>query len=1109
MKPDFVFEPRPDGLLVRTTGSRSVPVSEWTANVARPLGAGALIRIRDNGGAVEADEDCSLVISWKCVAGLTTDELRYVGLPDAAPFALEVVADGTIRDTDFRIHYGFIENGRRVVGVEREGAWLHVGDDSYVLLDPLNAIADAIDQFNHVEIGDLESRMLGWGRIAEILPPSALIDDRLRALRVVVASAFELDPFVNENGEPDFDPVVGQCHTRAGRADEEESAFIRSLPEARQREFARRFRGFSQVKHRYTVGGNVYVVLAPELECALGAVRHAQSGTAEDRRAFLQNVSGCLRGELNAAGEDAIPVDSVFNDDGLSDRVRGVGIWIEKALPWVRMAAEPWLPPEDLGLRIGSQLVSMAPKDLPVLLEKVNIAIRNGDPRVETDDGVEIPATPTTINSIEELIRWTHPVQAPLPDPNQHEPLVGPPRPKRADQVLIIVDNLGAVQFVRKQEKRAPAISNECPALRTQLLPHQQECLAWLQRHWLAGSSGALLADDMGLGKTLEALVFLAWLNLQAEAGSADRRPLLVVAPTGLLRNWLDEHDRHLLNLGLGRAVHAHGTELRKLRTANGVQGNELTSNPPVPKLDIVALTQADWVLTTYETMRDYQHSFARVRWRAAVFDEAQKIKNPSARITDAALALNVDFALLMTGTPVENRPADLWSMLDRAEPGAFGTLKDFSQLYEAHDKDQDSALVDLHRKVTEESTAPAIMLRRLKENHLSRLPDKRVHRYEVAMSRTQAARYEQAVLHSHQDVSMLETLHRLRSISLHPCSPEGLDAGEYIAESARLAKTFSILEEVRDQREKVLVFVESKQMQVFLIGVLKQRFHLPDDPLVINGMVSGQERKARVDTFQERSGFDIMILSPRAGGVGLTITAANHVIHLSRWWNPAVEDQCTDRVFRIGQERTVNVYLPLAVHPRFGDYSFDLKLDSLLERKRTMNRTVLAPTAAKDGDIRSLFHSTTTEACNTAQLSRPREDGINIDLLEPTRFEDWVLSQFGKAGYVTHRTPRSGDRGADGLAVWQDETQPHTIIVQCKHTQPHAKCGPAAIFEVLRSISQYEISGSSRPTVVTNAAGFTSTAELLARRMGVRLVDRHGLSKLQNWPSGLDETEA
>ena len=150
-------------------------------------------------------------------------------------------------------------------------------------------------------------------------------------------------------------------------------------------------------------------------------------------------------------------------------------------------------------------------------------------------------------------------------------------------------------------------------------------------------------------------------------------------------------------------------------------------------------------------------------------------------------------------------------------------------------------------------------------------------------------------------------------------------------------------------RQEKALIFVEFREMQSFLVGALRRKFSLRQDVLVINGAVAGETRKARVVDFQKRPGFDVMLLSPRAGGVGLTLTAANHVIHLSRWWNPAVEDQCTDRVFRIGQHKTVHVYLPIAQHPRFMDFSFDVRLDSLLARKRAMNRQVLAPTHSNE----------------------------------------------------------------------------------------------------------------------------------------------------------------
>ena len=157
------------------------------------------------------------------------------------------------------------------------------------------------------------------------------------------------------------------------------------------------------------------------------------------------------------------------------------------------------------------------------------------------------------------------------------------------------------------------------------------------------------------------------------------------------------------------------------------------------------------------------------------------------------------------------------------------------------------------------------------------------------------------------------------------------------------------------------MLFVEARAMHDFLIVALRRRYCLPEDVLVINGAVPGLSRKDRVDVFQQRSGFDVMVLSPRAGGVGLTLTAANHVIHLSRWWNPAVEDQCTDRVYRIGQEKAVHVYLPIARHPRFGDFSFDIKLDRLIEGKRAMSRKVLAPTVGTRSDVQSLFESTVT----------------------------------------------------------------------------------------------------------------------------------------------------
>jgi SNF2 family DNA or RNA helicase len=208
----------------------------------------------------------------------------------------------------------------------------------------------------------------------------------------------------------------------------------------------------------------------------------------------------------------------------------------------------------------------------------------------------------------------------------------------------------------------------------------------------------------------------------------------------------------------------------------------------------------------------------------------------------------------------------------------------------------------------------------------------------------------------------MLGVLQNLRKVSLIAESPgAGGLSDRDIENSARLRATVRILDDIRNKGEKALLFLEFLDLQEALLPYLQQRYGLPRPPLRISGSVDGDKRKQRVDVFQhgEIGEFDVMILSPKAGGVGLTLTAANHVIHLSRWWNPAVEDQCTDRVYRIGQGRTVNVYLPLAIHPRFRGHSFDRNLHALLEQKRRLSRSVLAPPTASDSDLETLFINT------------------------------------------------------------------------------------------------------------------------------------------------------
>ena len=281
-----------------------------------------------------------------------------------------------------------------------------------------------------------------------------------------------------------------------------------------------------------------------------------------------------------------------------------------------------------------------------------------------------------------------------------------------------------------------------------------------------------------------------------------------------------------------------------------------------------------------------------------------------------------------------------------------------------------------------------------------------------------------------------------------------------------------------------------------FSLGGTCSRYGLKRRPIQINGEVSGERRQKLVDEFQNEHGaFDVMILSPRAGGVGLTLTSANHVIHLSRWWNPAVEDQCTDRVYRIGQDRTVHVYYPIAVHPLYGDSSFDELLNALLSRKRKLSERMFLPPVNLENDQNWFAEQLGREAPQNEIAPADIED---IDIMEPIAFERWALRRCITLGWEASGTPKSHDMGADGVLVHRVTNA--RAIVQCKHKQSAKDvCGPEAIDELLRARSNYD--GSPRLFVLSNAERFARTAQERAERYGIGLIGR---SELPYWPRQL-----
>jgi SNF2 family DNA or RNA helicase len=356
--------------------------------------------------------------------------------------------------------------------------------------------------------------------------------------------------------------------------------------------------------------------------------------------------------------------------------------------------------------------------------------------------------------------------------------------------------------------------------------------------------------------------------------------------------------------------------------------------------------------------LRDHDRDFGSVRFAAMVLDEAQKVKTPGIRLTDAVKAMNADFRVALTGTPVENRLADLWCIVDGVAPGHLGDLRRFSASYETSPTVE--RLAELKASLDRPfGGRPPLLLRRLKEDRLPDLPPRCDAISRAEMRGVQLVAYEEAVALGRSDQGagrVLEALQRLRAVSLHPEADAAVGDAEWIVGSARLGLALEALDAIAEKGERALVFLDDLTMMARLAGLLQRRFRLPAAPMTISGKVAGAARQARVDRFQEApGGFDVMLLSPRAGGVGLTLTRANHVIHLARWWNPAVEDQCTGRVLRIGQELPVTVHVPLAVLPD-GKPSFDENLHTLLERKRRLMRDALMPPDAQPNDLAAML---------------------------------------------------------------------------------------------------------------------------------------------------------
>ena len=437
--------------------------------------------------------------------------------------------------------------------------------------------------------------------------------------------------------------------------------------------------------------------------------------------------------------------------------------------------------------------------------------------------------------------------------------------------------------------------------LTASLREYQQRGFEWSVNNLLNGF-GTILADDMGLGKTIQTIATILYLK---ENGFIQNRVLTVV-PTSLLNNWENELDKFAPSLSRFAYYGAKRT-----------------------------LKDADILITTYDILRRDLDKFKKEKIDCIIIDEAQRIKNPGTETSKAVKSVKAKYRIALSGTPVENNLSELWSIFDFSLPKYLRSLKDFSATYaKAIELEKDSQKIEKLKKIT----AP-FMLRRLKTDReiAPDLPEKIVIDAYASMSKKQAALYQSVVDQSFEAIAesenkgalVLKLIVSLKQICNHPRNYDKnspIDASL----SGKSQLLITLLDAILQRDEKVLIFTQYTEMGDILVKLIEEE--LLTTPLFLKGSQSKKRRDEIVESFQNDNRYKIFILSLKAGGVGLNLTAANHVIHYDLWFNPAVENQATDRAFRIGQSKNVTV------HRLITKNSFEEKIDKMIKAKQALS---------------------------------------------------------------------------------------------------------------------------------------------------------------------------
>jgi hypothetical protein len=889
----------------------------------------------------------------------------------------------------------------------------------------------------------------------------------------------------------------------------------------------------------------------PQLDKFLSALRASleqeQEGFAWDE--FDLNLDGESAPQLeqgqqlshlwHAQPAERIDLDDIFELAGYSGRITGIGAAKPIYVPVFQKDKSTedddggWMPGDltpmvkvTLQGQEGQVLIPLTKQWVQEFDRQVQAAERSGDVEVKNSylpSPIATTQARTLVDSFSSMIGAQERVRGETGTTTRTRQ--GP------RQMLLLKTNFHDVDYL--EERRAslapPADSKadlpRCLRAEIELKDHQWRGVAWFQ-HLVSKAPtecrGALLADDMGLGKTLQLLSVLGWYY-ETHANAA---PSIIFAPKSLLENWANEAKK-FFTPSFPEVLVLYGDQLRSRKQPLGLIDSQLQEKGIVDLLRPSWVGTAKVIVTTYETLVSYEFSLAKQPFAFVIADEAQRIKTPGTLVTLAAKKLKADFRIACTGTPVENSLADLWCLFDFVQPGLLGALEEFGKTYrrpiECETEEHAQALKKLQAVIAPQT------LRRTKADIASILPNKffalqKVNQESIAFKSTLSPdeRLEipltefQRILYKGglkklQDAAnesdsrkrarlSFGALHLMKAVCAEPyCLPgskflvdkSGRDV--HLANSPKLRWLLERLGDVEKAQEKAIVFTELREAQAALYYFLRETFGIR--ATVING--DSQGRQQSIDKFSAKDGFDVIILSTLAAGAGLNVTAANHVFHFTRAWNPSKESQATDRAFRIGQKRDVFVYCPTIVADDF--VTFEVRLDQLLKRKAG-----LAGSTLDDGGLEAMLNGTGKDATFSDLVGEGGDGEVlpkrfltmdDVDRIDGAGFETLCALLWSKRGFQATVTPkRGGDGGIDVVALKGHEGE----LLQCKSSKT-SEVGWDAIKEVATGAARYQarFSGTRfRRLAVTNQT-FTTNAIAQAEANHVALVTRPRLEEL------------